>query len=135
MTKTNRRQVYKYIYKICKEHGCFVYRINGVSDHLHIALSIPPKVAPSRLIKEIKQYSSVMIKQKGLFEEWPGWQIGYFLASYPASARKNLVSYVRNQEVHHGETGSESTMRHSYRQELIGLLNEHGIDWDEKYLD
>jgi|AntRauTorckE5430_2_1112549.scaffolds.fasta_scaffold04749_1 REP element-mobilizing transposase RayT len=133
MRKKNRRQVYGFIYGICKSHGCFVYRINGVSDHLHIVLSIPPKVRISTLVKEIKQSSSNKIRKEILFDDWAGWQVGYFLASYAAEARGNLINYVINQEIHHGET--DGNEKESYRDELIRLLNEHKIPWDEKYLD
>jgi hypothetical protein len=38
-----------------------------------------------------------------------------------------LIKYVKNQEEHHKET--------TFKEELIELLNEHGIEFDEKYLD
>jgi REP element-mobilizing transposase RayT len=133
MIKKNRRKVYQYIYGICRNHGCFVYRINGVSDHLHIVLSIPPKVAASALIKDLKQYSSRMIKRYNLFPNWGGWQTGYFLGTYAASARKGLITYVINQEIHHGE--DENPEAESYQEEMIRLLEENNIEWDEKYLE
>ena len=133
MTRDNRRRVYAYIYGICRNHDCHVYRINGVSDHLHIALSIPPKLAPSKLIRQIKSESSKFIRYNDLFPDWEGWQKGYFLGTYAASARSRLIEYIINQENHHGEVHTPAT--ESYRDELIRLLNEQNIEWDEQFLD
>lgn len=41
--------------------------------------------------------------------------------------KADLVQYIKDQEEHH---------RHkTYREELIELLTEYGVDFDEKYLD
>jgi putative transposase len=42
-------------------------------------------------------------------------------------AKDNLIEYVKNQEIHHKNK--------SFKEELIDLLKEHGIVFDEKYLD
>jgi len=42
------------------------------------------------------------------------------------SRRKMLIEYVKNQKDHHKKV--------SFREEYINLLNEHGIEFDEKYL-
>ncbi|WP_026231775.1 IS200/IS605 family transposase [Neolewinella persica] len=133
MTRKNRLKLFKFIYGICKNYECHVYRINGVSDHIHIVLSIPPKVAISALIKEIKSSSSGFIRKERLFKNWMGWQKGYFLGSYAAEARDNLVAYVKKQETHHGEMNELE--KESYHDELVRLLGEHHIPWDEVYLE
>ena len=44
----------------------------------------------------------------------------------PSKDKEHLIEYVKNQEEHH---------RHkTYKEELIELLNEHGIEYDAKYL-
>ena len=40
--------------------------------------------------------------------------------------KKNLIKYVENQREHHKTV--------TFKQELIDLLNEHSVDYDEKYL-
>ncbi len=45
----------------------------------------------------------------------------------PISAKNNLIAYVKNQEEHHKTW--------SYREELLALLKEHEIEWDERYLE
>ena len=50
-----------------------------------------------------------------------------FAFTYAIGAKKNLINYVRNQEEHHRTV--------PYLEELIALLKEHGIEFDERYLD
>jgi len=133
MTKKNRHIVYGKMYFTLKRFGCHVYRINGVADHVHIVMSVPPKVCISDVIREVKSTSSLLIRQKNLFEDWVGWQRGYFLASYSAEARHALIEYVKRQEIHHGECDEPED--EDYRAELRRLLDEQDIPWDEAFLD
>ncbi len=133
MTPENRKRLYGYLYVILKKYNCHVLRINGVSDHLHIITSIPPRITPSKLIQELKQDSSKWLREMGLFSNWGGWQKGYFIATYSYDARFDLIEYVKNQATHHGD--KEATETEDYRTELKRLLTEAGILWEEKYLD
>jgi len=47
------------------------------------------------------------------------------LASFVKDKDK-LIEYVKNQGEHHKKI--------TFREEYIALLNEHGIEFDEKYL-
>jgi hypothetical protein len=41
-------------------------------------------------------------------------------------AKDNLIEYVKNQENHHKKT--------SFREELVSLLREHQVPYNDKYL-
>ena len=100
--------------------------MNGIEDHIHIVTHIHPTVAPAALVKDIKLASSDYIKEKGLFPDFSGWQDGYGAFTYSYSAKNGLIEYVKNQEEHHKTK--------TFREELIELLKEHGVEFDEKYL-
>jgi putative transposase len=104
-----------------------LYRVNGVEDHIHIVTSLHPSIALADLVKDIKLGSSSFIKEKSIFQDFNGWQDGYSAFTYAFDAKDNLIEYVKNQENHHKSKG--------FREELIELLLEHGIAFDEKYLD
>jgi putative transposase len=127
LKKETRQQLFKSIWGILEKKKCHPYRINGVEDHLHIVTHIHPSVALSSLVKDIKLASSDFIKQSGIFPDFAGWQEGYGAFTYSISAKYNLIEYVKNQEAHHSTK--------TYRDELIELLIEHDIEYDEKYLD
>jgi len=126
MTEAGQVKLYKYIWGILKNKKCHLYRIGGVEDHLHIVTHIHPTIAPAYLVKDIKIASSVFIKSEHIFPEFSGWQVGYGAFTYSISAKDNLIKYVKNQKEYHRKT--------SFRQEYIGLLEEHGIEFEEKYL-
>ncbi len=126
LAKQNREQLFKYIWGICKNKNCHVYRINGVEDHLHIITHLHPSVALSDLVKDIKTSTSAWIKQENIFPAFDFWQVGYAAFTYSREAKENLIEYVKNQEQHHHRT--------PFIEELKQLLREHNIEYDKKYL-
>lgn len=126
MIKKDRPELYQYISGLLKRKNCFLYRINGVEDHLHIITHLHPSVALADLVKDIKLSTTQMIKEKNIFPNFSGWQDGYAAFTYQVGAVNNLIEYVKNQESHHAAK--------SYEEEYIQLLKEHKIRYDEKYI-
>ena len=124
--KERRTELYKYIWGILKNKDCHLYRIGGVSDHIHIVVALHPNVALASLIKDIKVASSLEIKRAKLFPLFDGWQKGYGAFTYSFKEMNALVEYVKNQEEHHKGI--------TFKEELESLLIEHGISYDPKYL-
>ena len=125
MSEPGQERLYRFITGIIQNHNCHPYRINGVEDHLHIITHLHPTVALSNLVKDIKLGSSDMIKKELIFPNFGGWQDGYGAFTYSISAKDKLIEYVKNQKEHHKKV--------SFKEEYIGLLKEHGIEFDEKY--
>jgi putative transposase len=126
LLKPNREELYKYIWGVLKNKNCHLYQIGGISDHLHIVTHLHPSVALATLVKDIKIASSEHIKALDFFPLFNGWQSGYGAFTYAFKDKDRLIAYVKNQEKHHKTD--------SYKEELIGLLKEHEIEFDEKYL-
>jgi putative transposase len=125
--KDNRPELFKYIWGVLKNKNCHLYRVGGVEDHIHIVTHIHPMIALAPLVKDIKVSSTEYIKSQGLFPDFDGWQVGYAAFTYAYEAKDNLIEYVKNQEEHHKSL--------TFVEELKVLLREHGIEFDEKYLD
>lgn len=126
LIKPGQEELFRYISGVLKNNNCHLYQIGGVSDHLHIVTHLHPSVALASLVKDIKLASSDLIKTKKLFPFFNGWQVGYGAFTYSFKAKDSLINYVKNQDVHHKEK--------PFRVELIELLVEHEIEFDEKYL-
>jgi len=126
LSKDNRSKLFEYIVGIFRNNKCHLYRINTVEDHVHIVSHLHPTVALASLVKDIKIASSAFIKEKALFKHFVGWQEGYGAFTYSFRDKGKLIEYVKNQEEYHKKT--------TFREEYIALLNEHGIEFDEKYL-
>jgi len=126
LIEEGHKRLFTYIWNLLQNKNCHLYRIGGVEDHLHIVTDIHPMIAPALLIKDIKLATSDFIKSEELFHKFNGWQDGYGAFTYHISAKDNLIEYVKNQKEHHCKV--------DFRSEYIGLLNEHGVEFDEKYL-
>jgi len=126
LLESEREEIYKYIWGILKNKKCHLYRIGGTEDHIHIVTHIHPMIAVSDLIKDIKLATSNYIKSENIFLGFNGWQEGYGAFTYAITAKDNLIEYVKNQKEHHNKV--------SFRDEYISLLQEHGIEFDKKYL-
>ena len=126
LTDNHREDLYKYIWGVLKNKNCHLYRIGGVSDHIHIITHLHPSISLASLIKDIKIASSENIKTLQLFQKFNGWQDGYGAFTYSFKDKDLLIEYVKNQEQHHKIK--------SFKEEFIELLHEHGVEFDEKYL-
>ena len=126
MQLNNSDKLYRYIRGVLKNKKCILYGINGTENHLHIITHIHPAIAVSDIVKDIKVSSSGWIKQENIFPEFTFWQEGYGAFTYHINQKDVLLNYVKKQREHHRVI----TFREEYRK----LLNEHGIEFEEKYL-
>ena len=120
------KTVYHLIYNLIMKYDGYVYRINGMADHIHILASFPPKTPHSEIIKIIKQETSKGIKSLGIIPKWNGWEEGY--ASFTCGFREieTIKEYIMNQKQHHASVGFID----EYRTWLI----ENGIPENDPYL-
>ncbi|HMT69175.1 MAG TPA: IS200/IS605 family transposase [Saprospiraceae bacterium] len=126
LLKDGRDELFKYITDLIKNKNCHLYIINGVENHIHIVTHLHPTVSLSSLVKDIKLASSIYIKENNLFKDFINWQEGYGAFTYSIKEKDRLIEYVKNQEEHQ--------RKKSFREEYVKLLDEHGIEFDEKYL-
>jgi len=127
LSRTNQDILFAYIAGILKNKSCHSYIVGGACNHIHIITHIHPTICPAYLIKDIKEATHVMIcRESSLFQNFPGWQIGYSGFTYHISSKDSLINYVKNQEEHHKTV--------SYKEELIRMLNEHDVGFKEEYL-
>ncbi|MEO7508703.1 MAG: transposase [Pyrinomonadaceae bacterium] len=95
------RALYQYLeHKVLGTRGALCHAIGGIEDHVHLAVTLPPTVAPAEWIGKLKGASSHHINQlegpKQL--EWHG---GYGIISFGAKDLEWVVEYVLNQKEHH----------------------------------
>jgi len=84
------------------EMGCYVQAINGVADHVHLVLSIPPRYSVSDVVKNLKGSSSHFVNHELSPGQPPfAWQRGYGYLSLGESQCARAVAYVENQKEHH----------------------------------
>jgi REP element-mobilizing transposase RayT len=81
----------------------FVHAIGGTEDHVHLAVSIPPKVSLAKFIGDIKGNSSHYVNHiiKPDFEFY--WQDEYGVLSFGEKNLSSVVGYIHNQKQHHAD--------------------------------
>ena len=88
---------------------CIPHAIGGMLDHLHVVISIPPKVAVAKIIGQLKGATSHHVNEKytdGSF----AWQAEYGVLSFPEKALPTIVEYVKNQKEHHKQNTIKETL-------------------------
>ena len=81
--------------------GLYLHRIGGTQDHIHILVYIPPKVAVSDAIGQIKGSSSYFVNKELAGDSVLYWQQGYGVITISEENFERVDSYIRNQEEHH----------------------------------
>ena len=94
-------ELYKVIAAKAKRLGGFIHSIGGVEDHVHLAVSIPPKIAPAKFIGDVKGNSSHFVNHviKPDLEFY--WQDEYGVLSFGEKNLPAIVKYIHNQKQHH----------------------------------
>ncbi len=115
--------LYAYIGGICRRMDSPLHAMGGVSDHVHLLVSLGKTVTLSDLMLNIKRDSSKWMKpHNSAFE----WQDGYFAFSLGESGVEPLRAYIANQKTHHQAVDFKDEMRVFFRK--------YGVEWDERYV-
>ena len=95
-------------------------------DHLHLLTGLQPSMSVSDLTRDVKAGSSGFINEQGWIRGRFNWQEGFGAFSYSRSQIDTIIKYILNQEEHH--------RKKKFREEYIELLEEFGVEYNEKYL-
>ena len=122
-----RERLWPYLGGIARENGIKAFAIGGVSDHVHLLVSLPPTLALSKAVQLLKGNSS-----KWLHKTYPkllnvAWQEGYAAFSIGASGIDDTIAYIRNQEEHH--------RTRTFREEVELFLRRNGVEYDPTRLE
>ncbi|NJK51801.1 MAG: IS200/IS605 family transposase [Leptolyngbyaceae cyanobacterium SU_3_3] len=83
---------------------CIIHDINGTSNHIHLITSVPPILAISEFVKNIKGSSAYYINHTlSPAAKNFRWQAGYGVFSLGHKQLEQAVTYVENQKIHHKE--------------------------------
>ncbi len=94
-------QVYGALLGKAEELGIVVHAIGSVEDHIHLAVSIPPRLAIADCIRHFKGSSARYVNQLQGASRKFGWQDGYGVLSFGERSLTQVVTYVQGQKEHH----------------------------------
>ena len=116
--------LYRVMYGIIKNKGAYLYRINSMSDHVHLLFTLPPTIALSDFMRDLKASSSKAVKGVAGFEKFKAWGEGYAGLSYSLRDKDKIVKYIINQQEHHKKI--------RFKNEYLSFLQEMGLVFDER---
>ena len=119
-------ELYSYIAGICRNLECYPLKVGGYKDHVHILCMLSKKIALMKLLEEVKSHSSKWIKTKGSTFSKFYWQDGYGAFSVNPAEVDVVKAYIENQAEHH--------KKRSFKEELLHILKEYDMKYDERYL-
>ena len=89
---------------------CIPHAINGMPDHIHVVISIPPKLSVATLIGQLKGSSSHRANEVFVTNQSFAWQAEYGVLSFSEKSLSMVVGYVKNQKKHHAENTLMTTL-------------------------
>ncbi len=100
--------------------------IGGTKDHIHILARLPATMSIAEMLRRIKGNSSKWVGDLPGYRHSFAWQRGYAAFSVSQSLASQVQRYVQIQKEHHKKV--------SFRDELISLLEKHGVEYDQRYI-
>lgn len=97
--------VYRYLREKSAEFDATIFALNGVADHVHLVVSLPPKHAVATYVGQIKGYASHMVNQRPDAPFRFRWQTEYAAFSFDRKRLPNFCAYVNRQKEHHRDDG------------------------------
>jgi putative transposase len=111
VTKYRRRPITKRVreflkgvfIQVCADFGGLLEEMDGEADHLHLLVSMPPKVAPAKLVNSLKGVSSRHVRRQRFPEVrqalWGEhfWSPSYFVSSTGGATLAKVKAYIQNQ--------------------------------------
>jgi REP element-mobilizing transposase RayT len=121
-----REDLYAYIGGIMRKKNAKLLSAAGMFDHIHLYASLPSTISIADFVNAVKSNSSRWVHESYSQLRNFAWQEGYGAFSVSKSEEGKVVRYISNQEEHH--------RKRTFKEELSGLLDKHGIAYDKRYI-
>lgn len=114
------RRLWGYVGGITRANNTKALAVGGMSDHIHLLLSLLPTMNVAKIIQLIKAGSSKWMHENGIaqFE----WQVGYGAFTLGITQVQATVGYILNQKRHHA--------KRSFAQEWRMFLARHELEME-----
>ncbi len=103
LTAEREKVLYGVLYGKAKELGLKIHAAGNVNDHVHVVVSIPPRLSVADCVRHLKGASAYAINKMDEREGQFKWQAGYGALSVSERNLERAVAYAANQKEHHRE--------------------------------
>ena len=101
ITPEMEERLYRNIAASAVSLGCKVLAVNGVTNHVHVLLSLPSTVTIAGVVKKMKGASSHFVNDQLQPATGFKWQGHYGAFSVSRWDLPKLIAYIENQKEHH----------------------------------
>lgn len=119
-----RDRLHSYLSGTIKGLDGFPQSTDGWNDHVHLLFGLKATHALSDVVRELKKASTVWVRDTVGLRTF-AWQEGYAAFTVGWRERELVRAYIDGQEEHHRVRG--------YKDELLFLLAENGVEYDPKF--
>ena len=97
-----RKDIGEILRQLCQYQNVEIIEAHAMKDHIHMLVSIPPKLAVSKFVGYLKGKSTLMIYERHANLKYKHgnrhfWARGYYISTV-GSNQKAVEEYIRNQE-------------------------------------
>ena len=121
-----RSRLHEYLGGTIRGFGGQPEAIGGVADHVHLLVGLRATHCVADVMRELKKASSVWIRDEMIVDDF-SWQEGYSAFTVSATSCPGVKKYIAHQEEHH--------RTRTFKEELISMLEQAGVEYDSRYLD
>ena len=107
---SNREPLYADIHAKVQQLKGIVHALNGMADHVHLVVTVPPNLSLATFIGQVKGRSSHLASRLGNPASAFAWQAEYGVVSVSESHLPIVVRYVQRQHQHHAEKTLNATL-------------------------
>ena len=125
LAKEWRDHLHRYMSGTIKGIGGFPQSTDGWNDHVHLLFGLKATRNVSDTVRELKKSSTAWVRDTIGLRTF-SWQEGYAAFTVGYRERDIVRAYIDAQEGHHRVRG--------YKEELLSLLEDSGVEYDPKYL-
>jgi putative transposase len=80
---------------------CALIAINGISDHIHAAVAIPPGMSVAQWVGQVKGVSSHLLNAQFVPTPRFEWQESYGVMTFGQRNTDQVTAYIKQQKEHH----------------------------------
>ena len=103
LTPKLEKVFYGVIYGKGKELDLKMHAVGNVNDHVHIVVSIPPKIAVADCVRHLKGASAYTLNHRDGSDGPFKWQAGYGALTVGERSLEKVMEYAAKQKEHHKE--------------------------------
>jgi REP element-mobilizing transposase RayT len=101
LTAERENLLYGVLYRKAEQLGLKIHAAGNVDDHVHLVVSIPPKLSVADCVRHLKGASACAINKMAGSDGQFQWQSGYGALSIGERSLETVTAYAAKQKEHH----------------------------------